>query len=191
VEHSAAWEGPNVTSGARETERSGHPRREQPSLQEEALSSRIGVEPRGAATERSVVGARAEELVHEAQETDLLERALERGNTGRALRRVERNRGAPGVDGMEVGQLRAHLQVHWPKIREQLLRTVLQVRDVSDSPTHQRLSGSLGSAEIPAVVPSRQTGEGVHRERRTMRAESIRPLAAGAAVRLGIGSRVS
>ncbi len=65
-----------------------------------------------AVTERSAVVARTEELVHEGQETDLLERALERGNMRRALQRVERNRGAPGVDGMEVGELRSHLQVH-------------------------------------------------------------------------------
>jgi group II intron reverse transcriptase/maturase len=65
--------------------------------------------------------ARTEELSHEEQGTDLLERALERGNMQRALKRVERNRGAPGVDGMEVSQLREHLRVHWPGIREQLL----------------------------------------------------------------------
>ncbi|PLY13080.1 MAG: group II intron reverse transcriptase/maturase [Sedimenticola sp.] len=46
---------------------------------------------------------------------------LERGNMMRAYERVLRNKGAPGVDGMAVGELKAHLKVHWPEIKEQLL----------------------------------------------------------------------
>jgi hypothetical protein len=37
-----------------------------------------------------------------------------------ALRRVEANKGAPGVDGMPVEQLRAYLKAHWPRIKEDL-----------------------------------------------------------------------
>jgi len=40
----------------------------------------------------------------------------------RALRRVERNAGAPGVDGMTVTELRPFLRTHWPRIREELLQ---------------------------------------------------------------------
>ena len=95
--------------------------------------------------------ARTEELVHEAQGTDLLERALERGNMQRALRRVERNRGAPGVDGMEVGDLRAHLQVHWPETREQLLAGSYQPQPVRrvEIPKPDGKERELG---IPTVV---------------------------------------
>jgi RNA-directed DNA polymerase len=60
------------------------------------------------------------ELVHGEQRTDLLERVLERGNMLKALARVESNRGAAGVDGMGVGELREHLRAHWVGIREQL-----------------------------------------------------------------------
>jgi len=46
---------------------------------------------------------------------NLLERALERSNMFRVQRRVRRNKGAPGVDGMTVdeppGYLRTHCQV--------------------------------------------------------------------------------
>ncbi|MBT9253157.1 MAG: group II intron reverse transcriptase/maturase, partial [Brockia lithotrophica] len=42
-------------------------------------------------------------------------------NMLRALRRVEQNKGAPGIDGMEVKDLRAHLVNHWTRIREELL----------------------------------------------------------------------
>jgi RNA-directed DNA polymerase len=51
----------------------------------------------------------------------LLERILSRENMMAALRRVMANKGAPGVDGLPVGQLRAHLVEHWPRIKEDLL----------------------------------------------------------------------
>ena len=40
---------------------------------------------------------------------NLLERALERSNMFDALRRVRRNQGAPGVDGMTVDELPGYL----------------------------------------------------------------------------------
>ena len=43
-----------------------------------------------------------------------------RDNLGRALRRVERNGGAPGPDGMTTEALRPHLRVAWPDIRRSL-----------------------------------------------------------------------
>jgi len=51
---------------------------------------------------------------------DLWEGFLSRENLARALRRVERNRGAPGPDGMTVEQLRPHLLAAWPEIRQSL-----------------------------------------------------------------------
>jgi group II intron reverse transcriptase/maturase len=54
-------------------------------------------------------------------EIRLLESIVERENMDEALRRVVSNKGAPGVDGMKVGQLGAYLKRHWPKIRESLL----------------------------------------------------------------------
>jgi len=54
-------------------------------------------------------------------EERLMENILERGNLLRALKRVEQNKGAAGVDGMTVEELRPYLRKHWPEIGEQLL----------------------------------------------------------------------
>jgi RNA-directed DNA polymerase len=51
----------------------------------------------------------------------LMESILERTNMQHALQRVKRNKGAPGVDGMTVGQLKGYTKRHWDEIRESLL----------------------------------------------------------------------
>jgi RNA-directed DNA polymerase len=51
----------------------------------------------------------------------LMEAVVGRENMIKALRRVEANQGAAGVDGMPVTGLRAYLKQHWPSIKEQLL----------------------------------------------------------------------
>ncbi|HZR35680.1 MAG TPA: group II intron reverse transcriptase/maturase [Nevskia sp.] len=50
-----------------------------------------------------------------------MEEILSRDNMMAALRRVMANKGASGVDGMPVEQLRAYLTAHWPRIKEDLL----------------------------------------------------------------------
>jgi group II intron reverse transcriptase/maturase len=56
-----------------------------------------------------------------AGEVRLMESVCERENMRRALRQVERNKGAPGVDGMKTTQLRGYLRRHWAKIKASLL----------------------------------------------------------------------
>ena len=51
----------------------------------------------------------------------LMEAILERGNMLEALKRVEGNKGAPGVDGMGAARLRGYLDRHWDKIKSALL----------------------------------------------------------------------
>lgn len=55
------------------------------------------------------------------QTASLMEEVCQRDNLWKALKRVQANKGAPGVDGMTVHQLPKYLKRHWPKIREQLL----------------------------------------------------------------------
>jgi group II intron reverse transcriptase/maturase len=54
-------------------------------------------------------------------EHSLMERVVERGNLARALKRVRKNKGSPGVDGLTVDELPAYLKQHWPRLREELL----------------------------------------------------------------------
>lgn len=53
--------------------------------------------------------------------SSLLNHVLERNNLIRALKQVQRNKGAPGIDGMTVDELPGFLSKHWPRIRQQLI----------------------------------------------------------------------
>ncbi len=51
----------------------------------------------------------------------LLETILSRNNLITALKRVEANKGAPGIDGVPTEQLRDDIRKHWKSIKRQLL----------------------------------------------------------------------
>jgi len=50
-----------------------------------------------------------------------MELVLERQNLQAALKRVRKNKGSPGIDGMTVDELPDHLRAHWSELREHLL----------------------------------------------------------------------
>lgn len=52
---------------------------------------------------------------------DLLLQALARGNMQRAWKRVKANKGAAGVDGLDINQTKEHLKRVWPTIHQQLM----------------------------------------------------------------------
>lgn len=52
---------------------------------------------------------------------ELMEQVVAAANMRRALRRVQANKGAPGVDGMTVQALPEHLKAAWPALRQALL----------------------------------------------------------------------
>lgn len=54
-------------------------------------------------------------------DADLMEEVVKPKSYKMALTAVQRNGGAPGIDGMPVTELAEHLQVHWPTIRAKLL----------------------------------------------------------------------
>ena len=78
-----------------------------------------GRNPRGAWN--GVSNATASWERSRSETLQLMDAVVERKNMGAALRRVERNKGAAGVDKMTVGELRLYLRVHWPRIKEELL----------------------------------------------------------------------
>ena len=57
----------------------------------------------------------------QTEDVHMMEIIVTRQNMMRAYRRVLANKGAPGVDGMTVGQLKSYLLRCWPKIRQALL----------------------------------------------------------------------
>jgi len=59
-----------------------------------------------------------------------MEQVVERKNMSQALGRVERNKGAAGVDGVEVKDLRPYLREHWLRVREELLEGTYKPKPV-------------------------------------------------------------
>jgi hypothetical protein len=51
----------------------------------------------------------------------LLLQALAKENMQSAWKRVKANKGAAGVDGMNIAQTQRHLATAWPTIRDQLM----------------------------------------------------------------------
>jgi len=77
--------------------------------------------------------ARREHCLEEKR-VKLMDAVVEREDMRQAYSRVMRNKGAAGVDDMPVAGLKAHLQEHWPQIKEDLLAgryEPLAVRSVS------------------------------------------------------------
>ncbi len=52
--------------------------------------------------------------------TELLEDVLSSDNLARAWKRVKANKGAPGIDGMTIGDFPAYARAHWPAVRQQI-----------------------------------------------------------------------
>lgn len=80
-----------------------------------------------------------------------MELVVERGNMKAALKRVKKNRGGPGIDGMTVDDLVEHLQTAWPRIREDLLAGMYQPAVVLRRNIPKR-GGGMRQLGIPTVV---------------------------------------
>ena len=61
---------------------------------------------------------------------ELMSAIIEPNNMHLAYRRVTRNKGSAGVDGMRVEQLKAYLQQHWPTLKQQLVDGTYQPQPV-------------------------------------------------------------
>ncbi|WP_010502693.1 group II intron reverse transcriptase/maturase [Paenibacillus elgii] len=98
--------------------RSHEEQRQQPTSYE-GLRQRAAVKPQGYAGAPSSSSA---QLVPSSREghNDLLEKMLEGDNLRLAFKRVRQNGGAPGIDGVTVDELQAHLWERWETVKTEL-----------------------------------------------------------------------
>ena len=95
--------------------------------------------------------AQTEETIPEGLGWDLLEQMVASQNMRAALKRVEQNKGAAGVDGMTVKQLRPFLLSHWPSLKEALLSGTYRPQPVLRVEI-PKPTGGMRSLGIPSVL---------------------------------------
>lgn len=83
--------------------------------------------------------------------SNLMEAVVERENIERACRRVVSNKGSAGIDKMPVGDLHAHLEAHWPRIKEELLEETYRPAPVRVVEI-EKPSGGMRTLGIPTVT---------------------------------------
>ena len=81
----------------------------------------------------------------------LMELVCERQNLIAALKRVRKNKGSPGIDGMTVDALLEYLKVEWPELREQLLSGKYQPAAVKQQ-LIPKSGGGMRQLGIPTVL---------------------------------------
>jgi RNA-directed DNA polymerase len=81
----------------------------------------------------------------------LMEEVCDRENLERAWKRVRRNKGSPGVDGMTIDDARDYLREHWPSIRSQLLEGSYQPQPVKRVEI-PKPEGGVRKLGVPCVV---------------------------------------
>jgi len=113
----------------------------------------LPLEYRGEAptAQRSEEVPMAARVTERSGKCDLMEMAVRRSNLQTALKRVRSNKGSPGIDGMTVDELSAHLKGHWEEIREQLLAGTYQPQRVKRR-LIPKSGGGMRELGIPTVL---------------------------------------
>jgi group II intron reverse transcriptase/maturase len=109
-----------------------------------------GEAPRGG---RSVETPRAaKESGHPGNDGgDLMEKVLSRPNLKAALKRVRKNKGSPGIDGMTTEELLPFLWANWERIREEILSGKYQPSPVKRQEI-PKSGGGVRELGIPTVL---------------------------------------
>ena len=81
----------------------------------------------------------------------LMEEVCDRENLERAWKRVRRNKGGPGVDGMTIDDATDDLREHWPSIRSRLLDGTYQPQPVKRVEI-PKPEGGVRKLGVPCVV---------------------------------------
>jgi RNA-directed DNA polymerase len=82
----------------------------------------------------------------------LPEEVLRRENLVKAYHKIRANKGAPGIDGMTVDDLKPYLKAHWPRIREQLLSGTYTPQPVKRVDIPKPGGKGVRSLGIPTVL---------------------------------------
>ena len=81
----------------------------------------------------------------------LIERILAKDNVREALYRVVANKGAAGIDGMKVEELRDYMNENWPSIRQSILE-----RSYKPAPVRRveipKPNGGVRKLSFPALL---------------------------------------
>ena len=78
-------------------------------------------------------------------------RVVSRANLQAALKRVRKNKGSPGIDGMTVDELPGYLREQWPRLRDQLLEGVYKPQPIKRQQI-PKVGGGMRELGIPTVV---------------------------------------
>jgi len=125
-------------------------RRRQKILRDKSCPGKVAVQPQGYPEAPSIPVAQTKTDLR-GKQYQLLENILARNNMLNALKKVESNKGAPGIDKMEVPHLRKHLREEWQFIKSALLSGTykpMPVREV-DIP---KPDGGLRTLGIPTAL---------------------------------------
>jgi RNA-directed DNA polymerase len=86
-----------------------------------------------------------------ASTEQLMEEVCVRENLERAWKRVRKNKGGPGVDGMTIDDAKDHLREHWPNIRTRLLEGSYKPQPVKRVEI-PKPDGGVRKLGVPCVV---------------------------------------
>jgi len=82
----------------------------------------------------------------------LMEEVCQRANLQEALKRVQANRGSPGIDGMTVDELPGFLRDNWPSLREELLNGTYRPQPVKRVSIPKPDGHGMRQLGIPTVL---------------------------------------
>ena len=117
----------------------------------------VALEPAGEGEALSGSSPRAEPFAAKpapespASAEHLMEEVCSRENLEAAWKRVRRNKGSPGVDGMTIDAAKDYLREHWPNIRSQLLGGTYQPLPVKRVEI-PKPDGGIRKLGVPCVV---------------------------------------
>ena len=103
-------------------------------------------------TGRERQASAAVEETSRPETTMRMEEVLRRENLVTAYHRVRANKGAPGVDGMTVDDLKLYLKEHWPRIKEHLIAGTYQPQPVRRVDIPKPGGKGVRSLGIPTVL---------------------------------------